>query len=72
MSGQLLAFKANEPALVLAVNLEEKQRLRLESMGILPGAEISILAKGVGPLIVAVGESRVMIEQDIAANIIVV
>jgi Fe2+ transport system protein A len=72
MSSQLLDFKVGEPTLVVAVNVEEKQRLRLESMGILPGVEISVVAKGVGPLIVAAGESRVMIEEDIAKDIIVV
>lgn len=72
MSSQLLEFNIGQPMLVLAVNVEEKQRLRLESMGILPGVEISVIAKGAGPLIVAAGESRVMIEEDIAKNIIVV
>jgi len=72
MSSQLQEFQVGEPALILAVNLEEKERRRLESLGVLPGAEISVLARGLGPMIVAVGDSRVMIEQDIAENIIVV
>lgn len=72
MSSKLHDFQVGESALVVAVDLEEKERLRLESMGILPGVEISILAKGIGPLIVAVGEARVMVEQNIAEGIIVV
>ena len=72
MNGQLHTAQIGEPTLVLAVDLEEKERLRLESMGILPGVEVSILAKGSGPLIIMAGDSRVMIEQEIARKIIVV
>ncbi|MDL2259551.1 ferrous iron transport protein A [Deltaproteobacteria bacterium OttesenSCG-928-K17] len=72
MSSKLHDFQVGESTLVIAVNLEEKERLRLESMGIMPGVEISILARGVGPLIVTVGEARVMVEQEIAEGIIVV
>jgi|GEM_PF-4158845 len=72
MSTPLHDSQAGESSLVVAVNLEEKERLRLESMGILPGVEISVLTKGLGPLIVAVGDSRVMVERNIAKNIIVV
>jgi len=72
MNGQLREFEIGRAALVVAVDLSEKERLRLESMGILPGVEISVLARGAGPLIVAVGDSRVMIEADIAERILVV
>ena len=57
--------------MILAVDVEEKERARLESLGLLPGVEINILARGAGPLLVAVGESRVVIERDIADGIIV-
>ena len=72
MSTRLSDFQVGVPTLVVAVELNEKESLRLESMGLLPGTEISILAKGVGPLIVAVGETRVMVEQDVAEKILVV
>lgn len=72
MSCQLHDIRIGESALILAVDLGEKERLRLESMGILPGVEVSILAKGTGPIIVVAGDSRVMIEHEIASKIIVI
>lgn len=72
MSSNLQNFQVGQSTLVIAVNLDEKERMRLESMGIMPGVEIKILAKGIGPLIVAVGEARIMVEQNIAEGVIVV
>lgn len=75
MGGQLPEFNIGVAVMILAINpsgkISEKERLRLESMGILPGTEISILTKGAGSLIVAVGDSRVILQREVAENIVV-
>lgn len=72
MSQRLENCQIGDSILVTAVDLKEKERRRLESMGILPGAEISVLARGSGPLLLSVGDSRVVLERMVARNIIVV
>ncbi len=58
-------------ALVLAVDAGAKARARLESMGIIPGIEVDVLNNGSGPLIVSVGEGRIMVERGVAARVLV-
>ena len=75
MRKQLHEIKVGMPAIILAINKNVesncKEMKRLESMGIIPGVKISVLTKGEGPMVVAVGDSRVIIEPDVAANILV-
>ena len=60
-----------ENAFVVAVDAGWKARTRLESLGIIPGIEINVLNNGGGPLIVSVGEGRVMVERGIAEKVLV-
>ncbi|WP_419785954.1 FeoA family protein [Pseudodesulfovibrio sp.] len=62
---------AGETAFVLAVDAGVKARTRLESLGIIPGAEVRVFNNGQGPLLVSVGEGRVMVERGIAAKVLV-
>ncbi len=56
---------------VLAVEAEEPERKRIEGLGIFPGGEVRVLAAGAGPVLLAVGETRVAIERDLAAKVFV-
>jgi len=61
-----------ENAFVIAVDAGIRARTRLESLGIIPGVEVDILSNGSGPLLVSVGESRIMVERGIAEKVVVV
>lgn len=67
----LKAVGAGENAFVIAVDAGKKARTRLESLGIIPGVEVDVLSNTGGPMLVSVGESRVMVERGIAEMVIV-
>ena len=71
MSNTLNTISSGETAFVIAVDAGEKARVRLESMGIIPGTEVSVLTNENGPLIVSVGEGRVMVERGVAEKVLV-
>ena len=73
MAGErtLQSIGAGETAYVLTVDTGVRARTRLESLGIIPGAEVKVFNNGRGPLIVSVGEGRVMVERGIAAKVLV-
>ncbi|MUM78685.1 ferrous iron transport protein A [Pseudodesulfovibrio sp. F-1] len=60
-----------ESVFVLAVDAGGKARARLESMGIIPGIEVDVLTNGGGPLLVSVGEGRIMVERGVADKVLV-
>ena len=65
------AVGAGHTVIVLAVDAPEAQRQRLESIGVLPGVELDVLADNGGPILVAVGQARVAVERALAATVIV-
>ena len=67
----LKAVSAGQCVFVVAIDAGTKARTRLESMGIIPGIEVDVLSNGQGPMIVCVGESRVMVERGIAEKVLV-
>lgn len=67
----LRAVGAGHMVIVLAVDAPEAQRQRLESIGVLPGVELDVLADNGGPILVAVGQARVAVERALAATVIV-
>jgi ferrous iron transport protein A len=67
----LKSVVAGENAFVVAINAGCKARTRLESLGIIPGVEVDVLSNGNGPMLVSVGESRVMVERGIAEKVFV-
>lgn len=71
-TGQTLqTVKAGETAFIVAIDAGGKAQNRLESLGLLPGVEVSVIANNEGPMIVAVGEGRVMVERGIACKVLV-
>jgi ferrous iron transport protein A len=67
----LTSVTVGETAFILAVEAGQKARTRLESMGLIPGTEVDVLNNGGGPLIVSVGEGRIMVERGIASKVLV-
>ncbi len=59
-------------ALVVGIDAGRRATSRLESMGLLPGTEVSVLTNNMtGPMLVAVGEGRIMVERGIASKVLV-
>ncbi|WP_207263890.1 FeoA family protein [Desulfovibrio sp. Huiquan2017] len=58
-------------AVVVAIAAGSRARTRLESMGIIPGVLVDVVANGGGPMLISVGEGRVMVERGIAEKVIV-
>ncbi len=47
-----------------------KARYRLASLGLIPGSLLRVVANpGIGPLLLSVGESRLMVERGVAAKV---
>lgn len=67
----LKSVLVGENGFVVAIAAGRKARTRLESLGIIPGVEVDVLNNGNGPMIVSVGESRVMVERGIAEKVLV-
>ncbi|GAB7024410.1 FeoA family protein [Salidesulfovibrio brasiliensis] len=67
----LEAMSSGETALVLAVQGGLKVRARLESLGIMPGVQVDVLNNGRGPLIISLGEGRLMLERGVAGKVLV-
>lgn len=67
----LKSVGTGENAFVVAVDAGRKAKTRLESLGIIPGVEVDVLSNGNGPMLVSVGESRVMVERGIAEKVLV-
>jgi len=63
--------KVGERIFVVAVNAPAAERKRLESLGITPGAEISVLADNGGPVLISVDEARLAVERELAAFVLV-
>lgn len=71
MHKALTAVHSGETAFVIAIDAGNKARVRLESMGIIPGVEVDVLNNGSGPMIVSVGEGRVMVERGVADKVLI-
>ncbi len=66
----LQSLEAGESALVVAIDGGQGARARLEDLGILPGVEVNVVANARGPLLVAVGQSRVVVERGVARSVL--
>jgi Fe2+ transport system protein FeoA len=64
-------YQEGQSTFVLSVSGDEKERLRLASLGIFPGAEIRVISKGFGGVLVAVGEARISLASSAAGQILV-
>ncbi len=60
-----------EISTIVKVNGRDEQRRFLESLGFVDGAEVTVIAKTAGNLIVNIKESRIAIDKSMANRIIV-
>lgn len=68
----LSAVRSGARAAVSGILAGSQARCRLASLGLIPGSELLVIANpGIGPLLLSVGESRLMVERGIAAKVLV-
>lgn len=65
----LQSLSSGSRVLVMSVTLENTVRKRLEALGIFPGTELAILSSGGSGVLVAIGESKIALEPEIAAQV---
>ena len=61
----------NETESIIKINGRDEQKRFLESLGFVEGAEVSVINKTGGNVIVSIKESRVAISSSVANKIIV-
>ena len=68
----LAAKPSGESAFVIGMAGGGRARARLESMGLVPGAEVVVLSNGGhGPLLISLGEGRITLGRGIAEHVLV-
>ena len=71
-NGFLNTLKNGSRAEVSCIAAGSKARSRLASLGLIQGALLQVIANpGFGPLLLSVGESRLMVERGIATKVLV-
>ncbi|MDR2423066.1 MAG: ferrous iron transport protein A [Deltaproteobacteria bacterium] len=64
-------YQVDQETLVLAVSADDKERARLASLGIYPGAPIKVITKSSAGVLVAVGDARISLASVAAGQIMV-
>jgi len=68
----LSSMRSGARAAVSGILAGAQARCRLASLGLIPGSQLMVIANpGIGPLLLCVGESRLMVERGIAAKVLV-
>ncbi|MCK9241356.1 FeoA family protein [Desulfocurvus sp.] len=67
----LKTVHTGEKAFIVGIDAGSRVLARLESLGLLPGVEVDVLANGSGPMLVSVGQGRVVVEAGIASKVLV-
>lgn len=66
----LTCLRPGSTAEVRGVLAGRKARYRLASLGLIPGSVLHVVANpGLGPLLLSVGESRLMVERGVAEKV---
>jgi ferrous iron transport protein A len=66
----LAGLRSGESAEVSGIAAGGKARGRLASLGLIPGSTLRVVANpGIGPLLLSVGESRLMVERGVAEKV---
>lgn len=66
----LTSLRSGSRAEVNAICTGCKARCRLASLGLFPGCTLQVVANpGIGPLLLSVGESRLMVERGVAEKV---
>ena len=65
-------LRSGARAEVRTIAAGRKARCRLASLGLIQGSILQVIANpGIGPLLLSVGDSRLMVERGIAAKVLV-
>ncbi|THB63992.1 MAG: ferrous iron transport protein A [Desulfovibrio sp.] len=68
----LNSLRTGSTAKVCGIRAGSNARSRLASLGLIPGSLLLVVANpGIGPLLLSVGESRLMVERGIATKVLV-
>lgn len=68
----LTRLRAGEKAEVSSINAGCKARSRLASLGLIQGAILQVITNpGFGPLLLSIGESRIMVERGVASKVLI-
>lgn len=66
----LVTMRSGSKAEVSGIRAGCKARSRLASLGLMPGSILQVIANpGVGPLLLSVGDSRIMVERGVASKV---
>ncbi len=66
----LTTLRPGSRAEVCGVHAGCKARCRLAALGLIPGSVLQVVANpGLGPLLLSVGESRLMVERGVASKV---
>lgn len=66
----LASLRSGSRAEVHIIRAGGKARCRLASLGLFPGCQLQVVANpGFGPLLLSVGESRLMVERGVAEKV---
>jgi ferrous iron transport protein A len=67
----LILADSTSPLLIQKVSTDDTTKRHLENLGILPGAEILIISKNNGNIILKVKEGRLAVDKSLATKIFV-
>ena len=67
----LIFVKESKEVEVVSIEAGREAFIRLQEMGILPGARLKVIVNSNGPMIVGVGDSKFALGRGIASKIII-
>jgi ferrous iron transport protein A len=69
---RLTTLAPGQEAEVTGVDAGRKARCRLASLGLIPGSRLRVVANArFGPMLLSLGETRLMLERGVAAKVLV-
>lgn len=72
MKKTLNTINAGTHASVVTIDAGRCATTRLESLGVYPGTELAVVVnEGRGPLIISIGDGRLILERGIASKVVV-
>lgn len=66
-----LTIAPNGDFKIIKINADAKTSVHLNNLGVIPGAEVSVISKSNGNLIIKIKESRLAINKQLACKIFV-
>lgn len=72
VGGSLISTRTGEMVCILAIEGGGKSKARLESMGLVPGACVTVLQNhGAGPVLLSLDEARLSLGRNMAEQVLV-